>query len=82
MICRAVQKQTVLNLTEEKSSLDPLFNTLAALKKMSVFCQIYHIFTVYCYTCGFCKCSPLPLKSPAVPRLSFDMCSVGPAIAA
>lgn len=42
----------------------------------------YSLFTDGCYTCGFCICSPLPLKSSVVPGLSFDMCSVGAAIAA
>lgn len=40
------------------------------------------VFTDGCYTCGFCICSPLPLKSPAVPGLSFDVRSVGAAIPA
>lgn len=40
------------------------------------------LFTDGRYTCGFCICSPLPLKSPAVPGLSFDMCSVGAATGA
>ncbi len=42
----------------------------------------YSLFTDGCYTCGFCICSPLLLKSSAGPGLSFDMCSVGAAIAA
>lgn len=48
-------------------------------------CQCSAKFTTYSlFTdgCGFCICSPLPLESSAVPGLSFDMCSVGAAIAA